>query len=157
MRKIIMSLLLVAPFSAKAGILDSLDYTQLFATAGAIAHVVEINLEQLRQSAQQNPSNQVNWDLMCEATQTLNPSILAFNKLLTKHKVNQALCAPITPLIKYQSDIIAACNDFYSKPVPENAQLFFRKFAFTIFQSKLILTKCYPELAKVKLPLPGVN
>lgn len=154
MKKIILAFTLTLGMTLSA---RALDLAQFFQIAGAIANVINQNLEQVRLSAQKNPSIQERWDLACEVTQTLNPSILAFNKLLTAHKVNQALCAPITPLIKYQSDIIANCNNFYSKPVPENAELFLRKFAITVFQSKLILTKCYPELAKVKLPIPGVN
>ncbi len=98
------------------------------------------------------------WDQACDITLTLNPSILAFNKLLSQHKINSKVCAPVTTVIKLQSDILAHCKDYYSKPVPDNAEYLLGKFTIAIFQSKMILTKCYPALANVKLPgLPGSN
>lgn len=130
-------------------------WRNFFRVAGAVANVVNANLEKVRLYSHANMNIQEQWDLACDVTQTLNPSLLELNKLLTKHKVNDKLnCAPITPLIRLQTQIIAQCHDFYSKPVPDNAKVMLGKFALTVFQAKLVLTKCYPELAKVKLPMP---
>lgn len=135
-----------------------LDLGTLMKNAWEIIKVVSQNLEQVRLYSHAHLNIQEEWDLACDATKTLNPSILAFNKLLTDHKVNQRLgCAPITPLIKYQTEIIAQCNQFYSRPVPDSAKVMLGKFALTVFQSKLLMTKCYPELAKVKLPIPSFD
>lgn len=154
MKKLLICVVMVTGLSAQA---SWLDWSQIFRTAGVIATYIGNNLEQLRLASQQNMNIQEQWDMACNATKALNPSILAFNKILAENKVNDKLCAPITPLIRLQTDIIANCNNFYSKPVPENAQIMLQKFAITVFQAKLILTKCYPALAKVNLPFPGGN
>jgi hypothetical protein len=54
--------------------------------------------------------------------------------------------------------MLMRCQDFYSKPVPDNAEFILGKFALSVFQTKMILTKCYPVLKRVKIPgLPGFN
>ena len=158
MKKMILAVILSVSVSANAYVLESLDWALVLRNVMAVAKVINRNLEQVRLYSHANMNIQDEWDLACEATQTLNPSILEFNKLLTKYEVNQKLgCAPITPLIRYQTEIIKQCQAFYGKPVPENAKVMLTKFAFTVFQSKMILTKCYPELAKVKLPIPSFD
>ncbi len=158
MKKIILAAILATSFTAKAGLFDFFDFTKFFEASLTIAEGINENLEKVRIYQHEHLDIQQQWDLACDITKTLNPSILAFNKLLSTHKVNQKVCAPVTTVIKLQTDIIARCNEYYSKPVPENAEHLLGKFTISIFQSKLILTKCYPALAKIRLPgLPGSN
>lgn len=158
MKKIIMTLVLTTGLTANAGLADIINWFDLTPFVESTIKAVEgiaINLEKVRLEQQKVLNIREQWDQACEVTATLNPSILAFNKLLADKKVNQELCAPVTTVIKLQSDILMRCHDYYSKPVPENAEFLLRKFMISVFQSKMILTKCYPELAKVKLPIPG--
>ncbi|MGZ3724408.1 MAG: hypothetical protein ACXWQQ_01325 [Pseudobdellovibrio sp.] len=158
MKKIIISLILVTSVVSHAGIFDFFDFTKFFEAALTAGEGLAENLEKVRLKQQQVLDIREQWDQACEVTQTLNPSILAFNKLLTDYKINQELCAPVTTVIKLQSDILAHCEDFYSKPVPDNAEFLLGKFTISLLQSKMILTKCYPALANIKLPgFPGSN
>ena len=158
MKKAIVAIVMSFGITAQAGIFDFFDFTKFFEGAIVIAEGINENLEKLRLKQQETLNIREQWDQACEVTTALNPTILEFNKLLAKHKVNQELCAPVTTVIKLQTDILARCSDYYNKPVPENAEYLLGKFALSVFQSKMILTKCYPELAKVKIPgLPGGN
>jgi len=131
---------------------NGINWGQVLRTAGAVAGVIIQNLERARLASLSNPSIQQQWDVACGVTKALNPGLIAFNQMLAENRINQRLCAPITPLIKLQTDIMANCEQFYSRPVPENARLMLGKFAITLFQSKMILTKCYPALAGIRLP-----
>lgn len=158
MKKLVMSLVLLSAFTARAGFLDFFDYTKFLEAAITLADGLNENLEKVRLKQQQTLDIKEQWDMACDVTKTLNPSILAFNKLLSSYNVNKNFCAPITTVIKLQSDILARCNEYYSQPVPDNAEYILGKFTITLLQSKLILTRCYPLIGQIKLPgLPGVN
>ena len=158
MKKIIISLVLVSGITAKAGLMDFFDFSKFFEGAITIAEGINENLEKVRLKQQETLDIRDQWDQACEVTKTLNPSLLALNSLLSSYHVNSEFCAPITTAIKLQSDILARCNEYYSTPVPENAEYLVGKFTISIFQAKLILTKCYPIIARLKIPgLPGGN
>lgn len=158
MKKLIAILVLTSAVTAHAGFFDFFDYSKFFEAAITFADGLNENLEKVRIKQQETLDIKEQWDQACEVTKTLNPSILAFNKLLSSYHVNQNFCAPITTVIKLQSDILANCNEYYSKPVPDNAEYLVGKFTISLLQSKMILTKCYPIIAQIKLPgLPGSN
>lgn len=158
MKQIIIAVCMLSGLTTQANVQQPADAQSLLRGAWQVIKVISQGLEQVRLYSHANMNIQQQWDLACDVTKTLNPSLLELNKLLTEHKVNQKLgCAPITPLIKYQTEIIAQCNQFYTRPVPDSARLMLGKFALTVFQSKLIMTKCYPELAKVRLPIPSFD
>lgn len=153
MKKIIVVLVLTLATSANAGFFNFFDYSYFFKAAIAFADGLNENLEKLRLKQHEIIDIQEQWDMACDVTQTLNPSLLALNELLSSYQVNQNFCAPITTVIKLQSDILAHCHEYYSKPVPENAKFIVGKFALSILQSKMILTKCFPIIAKIKFPV----
>ena len=158
MKKIIISLILVSGITANAGLLNFFDLSKFFEAALTIGEGISQNLEKVRLKQHEVMDIREQWDQACEVTQTLNPSIKALNTLLAEKKVNSEYCAPITTVIKLQSDILMHCQDFYNKPVPDNAEFLLGKFAISVFQTKMILTKCYPALKNVKIPgLPGMN
>lgn len=158
MKKLIIAIMLVGSVSVQANLLNFFDFTKFFEAAITFADGLNENLEKVRLKQQETLDIKEQWDMACDVTKTLNPSILAFNKLLSTYKVNQNFCAPITTVIKLQSDILARCNEYYSQPVPDNAEYLVGKFTISIFQSKLILTKCYPILGQIRIPgLPGLG
>ena len=158
MKKIIFAVILTAAFTARAGLFDFFDYSKFIEAAVTLADGLNENLEKVRVKQQEVLDVKQQWDQACDVTKTLNPSILAFNKLLSTYNVNKNFCAPITTVIKLQSDILANCNEYYSKPVPDNAEYLLGKFTITLLQSKLILTRCFPLVGQIKLPgLPGSN
>lgn len=158
MKKLVVSLVLLSAFTVRAGFWDFFDYSKFLEAAITLADGLNENLEKVRLKQKQTLDIQEQWDMACDVTKTLNPSILAFNKLLSSYNVNRNFCAPITTVIKLQSDILARCNEYYSQPVPDNAEYILGKFTITLLQSKLILTRCYPLIGQIKLPgLPGVN
>lgn len=158
MKKLILAITLCFGLTAQASLLNFFDFTKFFEAALVIGEGIAQNLEKVRLESQKNLDIREQWDQACEVTQTLNPSLLALNKLLAKHKVNSELCAPITTAIKLQTDIIARCQDYYSKPVPDNAEHLLSKFTLSLIQTRMLMNKCYPALAKIKIPgLPGGN
>ena len=158
MKKLVLTLLLTSTVTARAGFFDFFDYSKFFEAAITFADGLNENLEKVRIKQQETLDIREQWDQACDVTKTLNPSILAFNKLLSTYHVNSEFCAPITTVIKLQSDILANCNEYYSKPVPDNAEYLLGKFTITLLQSKLILTRCYPIIGQIKLPgLPASN
>ena len=158
MKNIIFTLVFASALTARAGLFDFFDYTKFFEAAIAIADGMNENLEKVRLKQQQVLDIKEQWDMACDTTKTLNPSILAFNKLLSSYNVNKNFCAPITTVIKLQSDILARCNEYYSQPVPDNAEYLIGKFTISLLQSKMILTRCFPLIGQIKLPgLPGSN
>ena len=158
MKKILVSAVLALSVTAHAGIFDFFDFTKFFEAALTAGEGIAENLEKLRLEQQKVLDIREQWDQACEVTQVINPSLVQLNTLLSKYKVNQELCAPVTTVLKLQSDILAHCQDFYSKPVPENAEFLLGKFTISLLQTKMLLTKCYPALKNVKLPgLPGGN
>jgi len=110
------------------------------------------NLEKVRLEQQKVLDIREQWDMACETVQTVNPAILKLNKALSAAKINNKLCAPVTTVIKLNSDILMRCQDFYSKPVPDNAEFLLGKFTISLFQTRLLLNKCYPALKNVKIP-----
>ena len=152
MKKIFMSFILAATVNANADLFNFFDYNQFFQAAYTFADGLHINLEKARLKQQQVVDIREQWDTACEVTLTLNPSILAFNKLMTTYKINQNFCAPVTTVIKLQSEILANCHNYYSKPVPENADYLLSKYAISLMQSKMILKKCFPWVGEIPLP-----
>lgn len=118
----------------------------------AVADGININLENLRLAQRESHNIQHQWDLTCEVTQSLNKNLEAFNVLFGKYKVNQATCLPVTSLIAFQADIVKNCQNYYSKPVPANAERLINKATGTLIQTKMLLNKCYPVLKDVKIP-----
>lgn len=158
MKKLIISLVLISGLTAKAGLLDFFDFSKFFEGALTIAEGINENLEKVRLEQQKTLDIREQWDQACAVTQTLNPSLRALNTLLADYHVNSEFCAPITTAIRLQADLIDRCQDYYSKPVPENAEYLIGKFTISILQSKMILAKCYPIINKLKFPgLPGSN
>lgn len=152
MKKFILSFILTATINANASLFNFFDYGQFFQAIYAIADVLNENLEKVRLKQQQVVDIRDEWNMACEVTQTLNPSLLALNRLLASYKINQNFCAPITTVIKLQTEILEHCNEYYSKPVPENAAYLLSKYALSLFQSKMILTKCFPLVGEIPLP-----
>lgn len=152
MKKTIMSFVLAIAVNLNADILNFFDYNEFFQAAYTFANGLNLNLEKARLKQQEIVDVREQWDTACDVTQTLNPSILAFNKLLTTYKVNQNFCAPITTVIKLQSEILAHCHEYYSKPVPENYNYLLSKYSLSLLQSKMILKKCFPLVGEIPLP-----
>jgi hypothetical protein len=152
MKSIILAVIMVSGMTAKAGVLDFFDLTKFVEAALTAGEGVAINLEKIRLEQQKVLDIREQWDLGCASIQTINPDLLKLNKALSAAKINNKLCAPVTQIIKLNSDILMRCQDFYSKPVPDNAEFLLGKVAISLFQTKLLLNKCYPELKKVKLP-----
>lgn len=158
MKKVILCLILSTAVTTHAGLFDFFDFSKFFEAAITLAEGINENLEKVRLKQHEVMDIREQWDQTCQVTETLNPSLIAFRKLLSENEVNQTFCAPITNVLKLQSDILAKCKDYYSQPVPENAEYLVGKFTITILQSKLILTRCFPIVGKIKLPgLPGGN
>ena len=158
MKKMVMLLVLSTTVTVHAGLFDFFDFSKFFEAGITLAEGINENLEKVRLKQQQVLDIREQWDQACSVTETLHPSMLAFNKLLSENQVNQNFCAPITTTIKLQADILAHCKDYYSKPVPENAEYLIGKFTISLMQSKLILTRCFPIVGKIKLPgFPGSN
>ncbi len=148
MKTLILAFCLSLSLSAQANLFDLADITK---TLVAVAQIVNTNLEKVRLVQNQNLDIREQWDLACETTQNLNQGIVALNKMLAKYKVNQETCAPITAVLNLQVEIVKNCQNFYSKPVPDNAQILLNKFSATLLQSRLVLVKCYPSLRDVKI------
>lgn len=158
MKKLVIVLVLISAVTARAGLFDFFDYSKFFEAAITFADGLNENLEKVRIKQQELVDIKEQWDMACDVTKTLNPSLLALNKILATYNVNKNFCAPITTALKLQTDIIANCNEYYSKPVPDNAEYLVGKFTISLLQAKLILTRCYPIVGEIKLPgLPGVN
>ncbi|MEK6627694.1 MAG: hypothetical protein AABY53_03640 [Bdellovibrionota bacterium] len=153
MKKMIVALVMTLTVTANAGFFDFFDYSHFLKAAMVFSEGLNVNLEKLRLKQQQIMDIKEQLDIACDVTETMNPSLLALNELLTAYQVNENFCAPVTKVIKLQSDILTRCHEYYSKPVPENAKYIVGKFVFSIFQSKLILTKCFPIIGQIKFPV----
>ena len=156
MKKLAFALLLTCTVTAHAGIFDFFDLSKFFEAAVTASEGIADNLEKVRLAEMKVLDIREQWDQACVITNSIQPSILVLNKVLTDAKVNLKVCAPITTVIKLNSDILAHCADFYTKPVPDNAEFLLGKFAIAVFQTKLLLNKCNPELAKL-IKLPGAQ
>jgi len=152
MKKLVMSLVLVAGLTAQAGILDFFDFTHFMEAALNIADGINANLEKVRLAEREKLNIQEQWDLTCEVSQAMNKNLEALNVLFGKYQVNQKTCVPVTSLIALQADIVKNCQNYYSKPVPANAEHLINKFSATLLQTKMLLNKCYPALKDVKIP-----
>lgn len=152
MKKLILALSLTVSFSAHADLLGFFDFTKFGEAALAIADGINENLEKVRLVQHEKLNIQEQWDLTCEVTQSLNKNLEAFNVLFGKYKINQQTCLPVTSIIALQADIVKNCQNYYSKPVPVNAEHLINKFTATLIQSKMLLNKCYPALKDVKIP-----
>lgn len=152
MKKVIVSLVLVLSVTAHAGLFDFFDFTKFGEAALSIADGINENLEKVRLAEREQLNIQEQWDLTCETTQSLNKSLEALNVLFGKYKVNQQTCLPITSILALQADIVKNCQNYYSKPVPDNAEHLLTKFSATLLQTKLLLNKCYPALKGIQIP-----
>lgn len=152
MKKIILVLTLTASFSARADLLNFFDFTKFGEAALAFADGINDNLEKVRLAQRESHNIQEQWDITCEITQSLNKNLEAFNVLFGKYKINQQTCLPVTSIIAFQADIIKNCQNYYSKPVPENAERLINKATATLIQTKMLLNKCYPALKDVQIP-----
>lgn len=158
MKKLVILAIVTSALTAKAGLFDFFDYTKFFEAAIMFAEGLNENLEKVRVKQQEVVDIKEQWEMACDMTQTINPTLVEFSKFLTTYKLNQNFCAPLTTAIKLQSDILMHCKDYYSKPVPENAEYLVGKFTVSILQTKMIMTKCFPVLSNIQLPtLPGGN
>ncbi|MFZ3231206.1 MAG: hypothetical protein WA160_13445 [Pseudobdellovibrio sp.] len=152
MKNIIVVVTLIAGVSAQASLFNFFDFTKFGEAALVIADGINENLEKVRLVQHEKLNIQEQWDITCETTQALNKSVEALNLLLGKYKVNQQVCLPISAILNLQADIIKNCQNYYSKPVPDNAEHLINKFTATLIQSKMLLNKCYPILKNIKLP-----
>lgn len=152
MKKIIIALTLAATVSAQASFLNFFDFTKFGEAVLAVADGINENLERVRLAQREQMNIQEQWDLTCETTQSLNKSLEALNVMFGKYKINQQTCLPITAIIALQADVVKNCQNYYSKPVPVNAEHLITKFTGTIIQTKMLLNKCYPALKDVKIP-----
>lgn len=153
MKKILVAVLLITSAQAKADFFASLfDFAEVTKTFLMVSDVIANNLEKVRLVQTQNVDIKQQWDLACETTQSLNQGIVALNKMLSKYKVSQETCTPISAVLNLQNEIIKNCQGYYSKPVPVNADLLLNKFTASLIQSRLILVKCYPSLKDIKIP-----
>jgi len=157
MKKLLIASIMTLGLSAQADIFNFFDFTKFGEALLAVADGININLEKVRVTSQQHVDVKEQWDLACETTQSLNQSVVALSALLSKNKVNQKFCAPITTAMNLQSNIIKNCQKYYSKPVPENAAVLLGQFTMSIIQTKMILTKCYPILNDIYLPFLDVE
>jgi hypothetical protein len=148
-----LSLALTLGTSTQANILDGLfDFAQLTKSFLAFSGVINANLEKVRLIQNKNLDVREQWDLTYEVAQSLNQSTVALNKLFGKYKLNQETCLPITAFVNYQIEFVKNCQNFYSKPVPDNAEILMNKFTGTLLQSRILLNKCYPSLKGIKIP-----
>jgi len=152
MKSIILAVIMVSGMTAKAGVLDFFDFSKFFEAALTAGEGVADNLEKLRLEQQKVLDIREQWDMACATVTSINPAILKLNKALTAAKINNKLCAPVTTVIKLNSDILMHCQDYYSKPVPDNAEFLLGKVTISLFQTRLLLNKCYPALKNVKIP-----
>jgi len=151
---------MVTSMSVQADIYDVInffDFSKIVQGSFSTIQGVADNLEKIRQIQQAQFNIQDQWDLACETTQSLYKGIEVLNKELIKQKINQKYCAPITTVLSLQADIIRNCQNYYSKPVPNNVDALMRKSIFSLIQTRSLLVKCYPELAKIKMPIPGTS
>lgn len=152
MKKTILSLSLLFTLNAQADFLNFFDFTQFGQALLTFADGVNQNLEKIRLLQNEKLPIREQWDLACETTQSLNQSVVALNKMFAKYKVNQQICLPLTAIINLQVEVVKNCQNYYSKPVPDNAEVLISKVTGTLLQSKLVLTKCFPLLNSVKFP-----
>lgn len=153
MKKMIVAVSLLIGMQAQANLFTNFfDFAEVTKTFLMVSDQIANNLEKIRLIQNKNLDVQKQWDLACETTQSLNQGIVALNKMLSKYKVSQKTCTPISAVLFLQNEIIKNCQNFYSKPVPVNADLVINKFTASLFQSRLILVKCYPSLANIKIP-----
>lgn len=152
MKKMILAFTLIAGLTAKADIFNFFDFTQFGQALLTFADGVNQNLEKIRLLQNEQLPIREQWDLACETTQSLNQSVVALNKMLSKYKVSQETCTPISAILNLQIEVIKNCQNYYSKPVPDNAEVLLNKVTASLLQSKLILTKCYPALNQIKIP-----
>lgn len=160
MKKVLVTLILTTSLVSHADIYDIINFfnfSKFVSSTILVAQGIADNLEKVRTVQQEKLPIQEQWALVCETTQNLNKSVEALGAELVKYKVGQEYCAPISQILNMQADIIKNCQNYYNKPVPENVQHLINKFTMTVFQSRMLLVKCYPELGKIKLPLPGKN
>lgn len=153
MKRIILAITLMIGVQAQANIFtDAFDLADVSKTLLMVSNQIANNLEKVRLVQNQNLDIQKQWDLACETTQSLNQGIVALNKMLSKYKVSQKTCTPISAVLFFQNEIIKNCQNFYSMPVPVNANLVLNKFTASLIQSRMILVKCYPTLVDIKIP-----
>ncbi len=152
MKKLILALAITTSLTAKAGLFDFIDFKEVLKTYFAVAKVVELQLEKVRLFQNENLDIRQQWDLACETTQSLNQGLVALNQMLGKYKVNQQTCLPLTAALNLQIEIVKNCQNYYSKPVPDNAEILMNKFTASLFQSRMVLVKCYPRLRDYKIP-----
>lgn len=152
MKKIIAIAIITSALTARAGLFDFFDYSHFIEAAITFAEGLNENLEKVRVKQQQVVDVREQWDMACNATQTLNPTLVELSKFLIDNKLNNSFCMPLSTALKLQSEILMHCQDYYSKPVPENAEFLVGKFTVSILQTKMIMTKCLPILSNVKLP-----
>lgn len=158
MKKLILATVLAFTVSTQAGVLDFFDFTKFFEAAMTLGEGLAENLEKVRLKQRETADIKEQWESTCEAVQTINPTLVEFNKFLTSFNLSQNYCLPLTNAIKLQSDLLMRCKDYYNRPVPANAEYLVGKFALSIVQSKMIMSKCFPILKEIKLPgLPGGN
>lgn len=152
MKKMILAVSLLIGLNAQASLFNFFDFAEVTKTLLMVSDNIANNLEKVRLIQNKNLNIQEQWDLTCETTQSLNQSIVALNKMFSKYQVSQKTCAPISAVLNLQNEIIKNCQNFYSKPVPVNADLLLNKFTASLIQSRMILVKCYPSLQDVKIP-----
>jgi len=157
MKKTILLLTMILGLNAQADLFNFFDFTKFGEALLATVDGINQNLDKIRVVSQQHLPMQEQWDIACETTQSLNQSVVALSTLLTKYKINQKFCAPITTTLNLQANIIKNCQKYYSKSVPENAEVLLGQFAMSVIQSKMILSKCYPIINEIKLPIPGLD
>lgn len=156
MKKLIAAIILSVSVTSHAGLFDFFDLSKFVEGALTIAEGINENLEKIRLEQQKVLDVREQWEQTCETAQLLNPSLVALNKLLVEHNVNKEFCAPITTALRLQSDVLTRCQDFYNKPVPENAEYLNSKVTLSVMQAKLVLTKCFPIIGQIKFPgMPG--
>ena len=152
MKKMILAVSLMIGMQAQANLFNLFDFAEVVKTVFLVQDIIAVNLEKARLIQNQTLDVQKEWDLTCETTQSLNQGIVALNKMLSKYKISQKTCTPISAVLFLQNEIIKNCQNFYSKPVPENLQVLRNKFTASLIQSRMILVKCYPSLKDVKIP-----
>ncbi len=152
MKILILTTSLIFSLNARADIFNFFDFSQFGQALLTVADGINQNLEKLRLLQNEKLHIREQWDLACETTQNLNQGIVALNKMLGKYKVNQTTCVPITAILFLQIEVIKNCQNYYSKPVPDNAEILINKVTASLLQSKIVLTKCFPNLASIKFP-----
>jgi hypothetical protein len=152
MKKLILAATLLMGLQAKADLFNFFDFAEVAQTLLKVSDNIANNLEKVRLAQHEVLDVQQQWDLACETTQSLNQGVVALNKMLSKYKVSQQTCTPISAVLNLQNEIIKNCQNFYSKPVPANADLLLNKFTASLIQSRMILVKCYPSLKDIMIP-----